>query len=81
MNQAKEDVRHFWDPASCGEELYLAGENREAYQAQTVTRYTVEPNVPEFAGFYCLPALTGALGCSQCVACHSDLADSKSTTR
>jgi SAM-dependent methyltransferase len=51
MNQAKEDVRDFWDRASCGEELYLAGEDREAYQAQADTRYTLEPYIPEFAGF------------------------------
>lgn len=52
MDRAKKDVRNFWDRASCGEELYLAGEDREAYQAQAETRYTLEPYIPEFAGFH-----------------------------
>ncbi|WP_200251379.1 class I SAM-dependent methyltransferase [Lamprobacter modestohalophilus] len=51
MNQEKADVRDFWDRASCGEELYLAGEDRQAYQAQADTRYALEPYIPEFAGF------------------------------
>lgn len=51
MNKAKTDVRDFWDRASCGEALYLAGQDREAYQAQAVTRYALEPYIPEFAGF------------------------------
>ncbi|MFE8033057.1 class I SAM-dependent methyltransferase [Thiohalocapsa marina] len=51
MNQAKADVHDFWDRASCGEELYLAGEDRAAYQAQAETRYALEPYIPGFAGF------------------------------
>lgn len=51
MNQAKADLRDFWDRASCGEELYLAGQNRAAFEAQAETRYALEPYIPAFAGF------------------------------
>lgn len=51
MNQAKADVRDFWDRASCGEELYLAGQDRAAYQAQSDTLYALEPYLPQFYGF------------------------------
>jgi len=51
MNQAKDDVREFWDRASCGEDLYLSGQDQGAYQAQAEMRYTLEPYIPSFAGF------------------------------
>lgn len=51
MNQAKTGFRDFSDRASCGEELYLAGQDRAAYEAQADTRYALEPYIPEFAKF------------------------------
>ena len=51
MNRPKADVREFWDRASCGKELYLAGQDRAAYEAQAETRYALEPYIPAFAGF------------------------------
>ena len=51
MNQAKAQVHYFWDRASCGEELYLSGEDQAAYRAEAKKRYELEPYIPEFAGF------------------------------
>ena len=51
MNDDKAQVHAFWDRASCGEELYLAGEGQDAYRAQAETRYALEPYIPDFAGF------------------------------
>ena len=51
MNQVKVDVRDFWYRASCGEDLYLSGQDQDAYQAQAKTRYALEPYIPSFAGF------------------------------
>jgi ubiquinone/menaquinone biosynthesis C-methylase UbiE len=51
MNQAKVDVREFWDRASCGEDLYLSGQDQDAYQAQAEMRYALEPYISSFAGF------------------------------
>lgn len=51
MNQDKAQVREFWDRASCGEELYLSGQDHAAYRAQADKRYELEPYIPAFAGF------------------------------
>lgn len=48
---SKEDVREFWDRASCGEDLYLASETREGYAAQAEQRYRLEPYILPFADF------------------------------
>jgi ubiquinone/menaquinone biosynthesis C-methylase UbiE len=49
--QAKVKVHDFWDNASCGEELYLLSQDRAAYEAQAVVRYTLEPYIVDFADF------------------------------
>lgn len=51
MQELKDDVREFWDRASCGEELYLHGNDLAAYQQHAQTRYTLEPYILEFADF------------------------------
>jgi ubiquinone/menaquinone biosynthesis C-methylase UbiE len=47
----KEQVRDFWNDASCGEALYLQGCDANAYEDQARKRYELEPYIPAFAGF------------------------------
>lgn len=47
----KQQVHDFWNEAPCGENLYLKGSDREAYESQARKRYELEPYIPEFAGF------------------------------
>lgn len=47
----KDAVRDFWNAASCGEQLYLAGTEAHAYAAQSRRRYELEPYIAEFAAF------------------------------
>ena len=48
----KDDVKQFWNNASCGEELYLKGDNfREAFNTQSNSRYTLEPYILNFLNF------------------------------
>src|SRR5262249_10849053 len=42
-------VHDFWNEASCGEQLYLSGLDRNAYAQQMGQRYTLEPFLPTFA--------------------------------
>jgi SAM-dependent methyltransferase len=42
-------VHDFWNDASCGEQLYLSGLDKDAYTAQLRTRYALEPFLPAFA--------------------------------
>ena len=51
MNKYKQQVHDFWNDASCGENLYLSGLDREAFEAQAQKRYELEPFILEFAGF------------------------------
>jgi hypothetical protein len=51
MNSDKQRVHDFWNRASCGEELYLAEQDREGYRAQAAARYALEPYISDFAGF------------------------------
>jgi ubiquinone/menaquinone biosynthesis C-methylase UbiE len=51
MQALKDDVRDFWDHASCGEELYLRGNDLAAYEQHAQTRYKLEPYILEFADF------------------------------
>ena len=51
MDAAKQQVHDFWEQAACGEQLYLAGEEKEAYLAQARARYELEPYIADFAGF------------------------------
>jgi ubiquinone/menaquinone biosynthesis C-methylase UbiE len=48
---AKEGVRAFWDEASCGEALYLAGQTADDYARQARVRYQLEPYIKDFAQF------------------------------
>lgn len=47
----KRQVHDFWNRASCGEDLYLAGGDRAAFEAQAEARYRLEPYILEFAQF------------------------------
>lgn len=47
----KAEVQAFWERASCGEDLYLPGRDREAYRSQAEARYRLEPYIESFAGF------------------------------
>lgn len=47
----KQQVHDFWNAASCGEDLYLRGSDRDAYESQSRKRYELEPYILEFAGF------------------------------
>lgn len=51
MDDLKKQLHDFWNEASCGENLYLQGSDREAYESQARKRYELEPYIPEFAGF------------------------------
>lgn len=51
MSTSKNDVRNFWDEASCGETLYLDGLDVEAFKRQSDTRYALEPFIIPFADF------------------------------
>ena len=42
MNREKQQVREFWDEASCGEDLYLEGTDAAGYEAQSKSRYDLE---------------------------------------
>jgi len=56
-NTAKQKVHDFWNRASCGEELYLVGSERAAFEAQAEERYRLEPYIREFAQFESLNGL------------------------
>jgi SAM-dependent methyltransferase len=51
VSTQKEQVHDFWNDASCGEQLYLQGSDREAYAAQSRKRYELEPYIIDFAKF------------------------------
>jgi SAM-dependent methyltransferase len=51
MDNDKKQVHDFWNEASCGENLYLQGASREAYEAQARMRYELEPYIPDLAKF------------------------------
>jgi len=51
MNAAKQDVKDFWNAASCGEELYLASQDEAGYRAEAEARYRLEPYILPFADF------------------------------
>jgi SAM-dependent methyltransferase len=51
VNREKAAVRDFWEDASCGESLYLAGDKTEDYSRQANRRYELEPYIADFAGF------------------------------
>jgi ubiquinone/menaquinone biosynthesis C-methylase UbiE len=49
MEADKQAVKDFWERASCGEDLYLAGLGREDYAEQARRRYELEPYIEPFA--------------------------------
>jgi SAM-dependent methyltransferase len=49
VNGATRNVHDFWNDASCGEELYLSGSDRDGYTAQMRKRYELEPFLAAFA--------------------------------
>lgn len=51
MDEDKQQVHDFWNRASCGEELYLAEQDRDGYRMQAEARYVLEPYIVGFAGF------------------------------
>lgn len=50
MYQEKQNVKDFWNTASCGEEIYLKDFTKEDYAYQAKCRYELEPQI-EFANF------------------------------
>lgn len=50
-NQEKNQVHDFWNHASCGESLYLKGEDHQSYLAQSKKRYALEPQILDFIQF------------------------------
>ena len=51
MDDLKQEVRDFWNEASCGERLLLDASDRSGYQAQLSKRYSLEPFIEDFARF------------------------------
>lgn len=51
MNSDKQAVHDFWNAASCGEVLYLHGNETHAYAEQAAKRYELEPYILTFADF------------------------------
>jgi ubiquinone/menaquinone biosynthesis C-methylase UbiE len=52
MELDKQSVKDFWNDASCGENLYLKGENLlSQFENQLKTRYELEPYILSFAEF------------------------------
>jgi len=47
----KRQVHDFWNAAACGEELYLDGTDRAAWQRHAEHRYTLEPYIADLAKF------------------------------
>lgn len=50
-SSGKTDVEEFWNRASCGETLYLAGTNDADYENHSAQRYALEPYILDFARF------------------------------
>ena len=47
----KDDVKAFWEKASCGEALYLSEVSADGFQEQMEHRYKLEPYIIDFAEF------------------------------
>jgi ubiquinone/menaquinone biosynthesis C-methylase UbiE len=52
ISEDKKAVQDFWNTASCGEDLYLAGFSLEDYASQASARYKLEPYIEDFAAFH-----------------------------
>ena len=52
IDHKKNDVKQFWNIASCGEDLYLKGvDMKEAFNKQSIVRYSLEPYILPFLKF------------------------------
>lgn len=51
MSDLKQEVRDFWNDASCGENLLLTAADKPGYRTQMEKRYVLEPFIEGFAGF------------------------------
>ena len=51
MDSEKQEVRDYWNKASCGEDLYLQQTDSAGYREQSEERYRLEPYVLELAQF------------------------------
>jgi SAM-dependent methyltransferase len=51
LNLEKQQVREFWNAASCGEALLLPKNDQAGYEDQAKARYTLEPYILDFARF------------------------------
>jgi ubiquinone/menaquinone biosynthesis C-methylase UbiE len=52
MDEMTQEVRRFWETASCGEQLLYHGDSqKERYRNQLRRRYEWEPEIPSFAEF------------------------------
>ena len=51
MDDLKQEVRDFWNEASCGERLLLDASDKSGYLAQMDKRYSLEPFIEDFARF------------------------------
>jgi SAM-dependent methyltransferase len=51
MDNLKQEVRDFWNDASCGERLLLDASDTAGYLAQMAKRYSLEPYIESFAAF------------------------------
>jgi len=49
--ESKQRVHDFWNEASCGEALYLSGQDVVGFNAHLKHRYTLEPFILDFAKF------------------------------
>ena len=49
--EEKKLVEDFWNEASCGEELYLKGFDKDCYINQSIISYSLEPEILKFAEF------------------------------
>lgn len=51
IGSEKQNVAEFWNRASCGEDLYLFGDDKSSYEAHACKRYELEPYIIDFADF------------------------------
>ena len=51
VDDLKQEVRDFWNEASCGERLLLEASDKSGYLAQMAKRYALEPYIEGFAAF------------------------------
>ncbi|HBS52021.1 MAG TPA: hypothetical protein DEA62_03435 [Coxiellaceae bacterium] len=51
MPNQMQEVKDFWNKASCGEDLYLKNLDRNGYEAHSKKRYELEPYILEFVNF------------------------------